>query len=163
MESRAAASCLISGKCPPSLHLSLLFVGSSRNCCEDCVKDDIYRAQQVPDLVSVHCTHECAVAQSCPTLCSPMDCSLPGPSVHGIFQARILKWVAISSSRGSSPTQGSNLDLPHWQVDSLLSEPPGNHRLNEGRRSCKPMRMGLLSSNNTTAKRNCTYLVQALF
>ena len=40
--------------------------------------------------------------QSCPTLCDPMDCSLPGSSVHGIFQARILKWVAISISRGSS-------------------------------------------------------------
>ena len=42
---------------------------------------------------------EAEVAQSCPTLCDPMDCSLPGPSVHGIFQARILQWVAISFSR----------------------------------------------------------------
>ena len=42
------------------------------------------------------------VAQSCPTLCDPMDCSLPGSSVHGIFQARVLEWVAISFSRGSS-------------------------------------------------------------
>ena len=42
------------------------------------------------------------VAQSCPTLCDPMDCSLPGSSVHGIFQAKILEWVAISLSRGSS-------------------------------------------------------------
>ena len=42
------------------------------------------------------------VAQSCPTLCNPMDCSLPGSSVHGIFQAIILEWVAISFSRGSS-------------------------------------------------------------
>ena len=41
------------------------------------------------------------VAQSCPTLCDPMDCSLPG-SIHEIFQARILEWVAISFSRGSS-------------------------------------------------------------
>ena len=39
------------------------------------------------------------VAQSCPTLCNPMDCSLPGSSIHGIFQARILEWVAISFSR----------------------------------------------------------------
>ena len=39
------------------------------------------------------------VAQSCPTLCDPMDCSLPGSSVHGILQARILEWVAISFSR----------------------------------------------------------------
>ena len=40
--------------------------------------------------------------QSCPTLCDPMDCSPPGSSVHGIFQERILEWVAISFSRGSS-------------------------------------------------------------
>ena len=42
------------------------------------------------------------VAQSCPTLCDPMDCSLPGSSVHWILQARILEWVAISFSRESS-------------------------------------------------------------
>ena len=42
------------------------------------------------------------VAQSCPTLCDPMDCSLPGFSVHGIFQATVLEWVAISFSKGSS-------------------------------------------------------------
>ena len=42
------------------------------------------------------------VAQSCLTLCNPMDGSPPGSSVHGIFQARVLQWVAISFSRGSS-------------------------------------------------------------
>ena len=42
------------------------------------------------------------VAQLCPTLCDLMDYSLPGSSVHGILQARILKWVVISSSKGSS-------------------------------------------------------------
>ena len=42
------------------------------------------------------------VAQSCPTLCDPMFCSLPGSSIHGILQASILEWVAISSFRGSS-------------------------------------------------------------
>ena len=45
---------------------------------------------------------ESEVAQSCPTLCNPMDCSPPGSSVYGIFQARVLEWVAISFSRGSS-------------------------------------------------------------
>ena len=45
---------------------------------------------------------ESEVAQSCPTLCNPMDCSLSGSSVHGIFQARVLEWIAISFSRGSS-------------------------------------------------------------
>ena len=48
----------------------------------------------------LNCTSE--VAQSCPTLCDPGDCSPPGSSVHGILQARILEWVAISFSRGSS-------------------------------------------------------------
>ena len=42
------------------------------------------------------------VAQLCPTLCDPMDCSPPGSSVHGILQARRLEWVAMPSSRGSS-------------------------------------------------------------
>ena len=40
------------------------------------------------------------VTQSCPTLCDPMDCTLPGSSVHGILQSRILEWVAIAFSRG---------------------------------------------------------------
>ena len=59
-----------------------------------------------------------ACAQSCLTL-QPTDCSLPGSSVHGIFQARILEWVAISYCRGSSLTQGSNpclLCLLHLQA-----------------------------------------------
>ena len=42
------------------------------------------------------------VPQSCLTLCDPMDCSLPGSSVHGILQARILEWVSMSSFKGSS-------------------------------------------------------------
>ena len=45
---------------------------------------------------------ESEVTQTCPTLCNPVDCSPPGSSVHGILQARILEWVAISFSRGSS-------------------------------------------------------------
>ena len=57
----------------------------------------------------------CSVIQLCLTLCDPMEYSWPGSSVHGIFQARILAWVAISSSRGSS--QGLKLCLLqflHW-------------------------------------------------
>ena len=42
------------------------------------------------------------VTQLCPTLCDPMDCSLSGYSIHGIFQARVLEWIAIAFSRGSS-------------------------------------------------------------
>ena len=47
----------------------------------------------------------CVCTHSRPTLCDPMDCSPPGSSVHVIFQARILEWVAISSSRESSQTR----------------------------------------------------------
>ena len=47
------------------------------------------------------CVHVCSVIQSHLTLWNPVDCSPPGSSVHGILQARILEWVAISSSRGS--------------------------------------------------------------
>ena len=46
-----------------------------------------------------------SVAQSCLTLSDPMDCSLPGSSIHGTLQARISKWVAMPSSRGSSPSR----------------------------------------------------------
>ena len=44
----------------------------------------------------------CVCAQSSLTVCNPMDCSLPGSSIHGLFQGRILEWVAMPSSRGSS-------------------------------------------------------------
>ena len=46
----------------------------------------------------------------CPTLCNPMDCRTPGSSLHGILQARILEWVAISSSRGSSQPKDQSCD-----------------------------------------------------
>ena len=52
----------------------------------------------------------CSVTQSCPTLCDPMNYSLPGSSVHGILQARIREWVAMPSS-----TQGSKRGLQHWR------------------------------------------------
>ena len=50
----------------------------------------------------ISCLKFSLVAQSCRTLCAPMDCSLPGSSVRGIVPARVLDWVAISFSRGSS-------------------------------------------------------------
>ena len=58
--------------------------------------------------------------QSCLTLCDPMDCSPPGSSVHGILQTRILEWVAMPSSRGSSQprdrTHVSYISCIAWQV-----------------------------------------------
>ena len=53
------------------------------------------------------------VTQSCPILCDPMDCSLPGSSIHGIFQARILEWVATFLLQQIFLTQELNLGLPH--------------------------------------------------
>jgi len=53
-------------------------------------------------IIQVHTVCVCLVAQSGLTLCDSLDCSLPGSSVHGVFQARILEWVATSFSRGSS-------------------------------------------------------------
>ena len=66
------------------------------------------------------CTFCCLVAKSCLTLGNPMDCSPPGSSVHGVSQARILEWAAISFYHEIILTPGSNLSLLHWQVDSLL-------------------------------------------
>ena len=63
------------------------------------------------------------VTQSCLTLRDPMDCSPPGSSVHGIIHARILEWVPIPFSRGSSQP-GIEPRSPALQADSLLSEPP---------------------------------------
>ena len=64
----------------------------------------------------------CLVAQSCPTLCDP-PWSPPGSFVHGILQARILEWAAISFFRGSSP--GIEPGSPALQADSLPAELPG--------------------------------------
>ena len=58
-----------------------------------------------PSLWLRSCCCSCLVTKSCPTLCNLMDCSPPGSSVHGISQARILEWVAVFFSRGSSPTR----------------------------------------------------------
>ena len=64
------------------------------------------------------------------SLQDPMVCSLPGSSVHEIFTARILEWVGISSSRGFSLTQGSNLHLSYRQEDSLPLSHLGIPKLN---------------------------------
>ena len=64
-------------------------------------------------ILSTKSESESEVAQSCLTVCHPMDCSLPGSSVCGIFQARLLEWVAISFFQGIFLKQGLNLGLPH--------------------------------------------------
>ena len=74
---------------------------------------------------------ECVCAKSlqlCLTLCTPMDCSPPGSSVHGILQARVLEWGAVSSSRGSSQPRDQTCSsyiscigrwvLYHWEAQT---------------------------------------------
>ena len=65
--------------------------------------------------------------QSCPILCDPMDCRPPGSSVQAIIQVRILEWVAMTFSRGSSNSgiESPFLCLLHWQVSYLPLTPPG--------------------------------------
>ena len=67
---------------------------------------------------------ESEVAQSCLTLSDPMDCSLPGSSIHGIFQARVLEWVAFTFPR-ELPDPGIEPRSPTLQADSLPAELSG--------------------------------------
>ena len=69
------------------------------------------------------------VTQLCLTLCDPMDCSLPGSSVHGILQARILEWLPFLSP-GDLPDPGIEPASPALQADSLPSEPLGTVNIN---------------------------------
>ena len=96
---------------PPPLRLLSVGQTSAFPCCSDVFA-------QASD------GHACLVAQSCSTPCNPVDYSLPGFSVHGIFQGRILEWIAISSSRGSpwprdqtyvSALQMDSIPLTHWE------------------------------------------------
>ena len=97
------------------------------------------------------CTHsESEVAQSCPTLCNPMDCSLPGSSVHGIFQARVLKWVAISFSRGSSQPRD-------WTRVSCITS---RHFTTWATRECQFFNLRLALKTMETLKRTCLFLMR---
>ena len=93
------------------------------------------RIQSLEWCLAQDCAVLCLVAQLCLTLCDPMDCSPPGSSVHEIFLARILEWVAISYFRGSSQPR----DQTCVSCDSciagrfLTAEPPGKPALEEMR------------------------------
>ena len=88
----------------------------------------------------VTCGHPCIivkkseVTQSCPTLCDPVACIPPGSSIHGILQARILEWVAISFSRGASHTY----DTVYHPHNKQQKDSPGRALvLPEGKREQK--------------------------
>ena len=92
------------------------------------------KCSTVPRSVCCPCMRACSVAQLCLTLWDSMHCSLPGPSVHGISQARILEWVAMPFSRkslepGIKPT---SLKSPALAVGSLPLAPPGKFILSPG-------------------------------
>ena len=76
---------------------------------------------------TIACAMLCLVAQLCPTLCESMDYSPPSSSVHGSSPARILEWVAMPSSKGSSHALLPEIKprSPAWQADSLPAELPG--------------------------------------
>ena len=89
--------------------------GSASQCV------DPWQPATLQSLSFLHQVRACesSVAQSCPTLWDPVDCSPPGSSLHGIFQAGILEWGCRSLLQGIFPAQKLNLSLPHCQVDSL--------------------------------------------
>ena len=72
------------------------------DCCLQAPAKAALTTRAVPVAPPVAWTFPCLHVQSCSTLCNPVDCSPPGPSVHGVSKARILEWVAIPVSRGSS-------------------------------------------------------------
>ena len=73
----------------------------------------------------VMCVCVCVCVRLCWTLFDPIDCNLPGSSVHGILQARILEWVAISSAENLSDL-GIKFESPVLQADFSPAEVPGN-------------------------------------
>ena len=97
---------------PPVAELKLIL-------CTACLRN-----VKVPIPYLAHKEVKVLVAQLCLTFCNPIDCSLPGSSVHGIFQARMLEWASHSLLQRIFPTQGQT-GSPALQAYSLPSEPLG--------------------------------------
>ena len=98
----------------------------------------------------------CVQSLSCAT---PTDYSPPGSSVHGIFLARVLKWVAISSSRQSSPTRGGNPHLQHllrWQADAL----PLSHLSESCSVVCNSLQLHGLSATRLLSRQSIEFFRQ---
>ena len=97
---------------------------SPGNCSKCTLKIQlIYTSLQNNDFLKNMCVERCEwvkVAQSCPTLCVPID-----DRVHGLLQAKILEWVALSFFQGIFPNPGIEPRSPALQTDSLPAEPPG--------------------------------------
>ena len=98
---------------------------SLKNCCIE-IQDICKKAYKF--------TTACCVLSHVPTL-RPMGCSPPGSSVCGIFQARILEWVAIALSQGASPTPPPSRKKTWWVSQRLAANPPSPH---SPKGSCPP-------------------------
>ena len=101
-------------------HLFIHLLAICMSSLEKCLLKSLAHFQQNYQVFFILRCCCCLVAKSCAILCDPMDCSLPGSSVHGIFQARILQMGCHFILQGIFPTQGLNSHLLHWQADSLL-------------------------------------------
>ena len=109
--------------------------------------------------------YACACTQSCPNLCGSMNCRPAGSSTHGILQARILKWVAISYSRGSSQSRDQThiyYCLLHWQVGSLPLVPSGKPCFPYIHKCCFLRLSSLKRRQNTICKIPCSLQGQSL-
>ena len=85
-----------------------------------CARAEPAHTEEIPGVFPVVVVQFISLLSHVRLFGNPTDCCSPsGSSVHGILQARILEWVAISFSKGISPIQGSNPCLLHWQADSL--------------------------------------------
>ena len=110
-----------------SRHFSKEDIQVGQQACEKC-STSLFRRESRPKPQSTR-YHSTSI-QSCPTLCGPGNCSLPVSSMHGILQARILEWVAISSTRRPSQPRSpasqadsyclSHRDSPHIHQDGLI-------------------------------------------
>ena len=112
-------------KCTVKMKIPVISVGDSQQCCR-------HSCNLLPtSLIAGHAKFLlnccCSVVNSVWLLCNPVDCTPPGSSVHGIFQARTLEWVAISFPRGSSWTRYqthisciSRQILSHWTIREAL-------------------------------------------
>ena len=93
-----------------------------------CILLNICVVSTFPNYISMHM---CLVAKSCPTFCDPMDCSPQSFFVHEVFQARILEWVTMPSSRGSSwPRDQTHISWISCIAGQFFAiEPPGKPKL----------------------------------
>ena len=105
-----------------------------------------------------YCAVLCLVAQSCPTLCNPMDCSLPGSSVHGDSLGKNMGVGCHALFQGIFPTQGSNPGPPSLQVESLPSEPPGKPK-NTGMGSVSLLQGNFLIQESTWGLPHCRQIL----